>query len=72
MVLPAPLGPTIPMRESSWTSRSTSLIEGGFGWVVAEGDVGHLDDGRGKLFDVREAEVDNVFAFWGLKMGHFF
>ena len=28
MVLPAPLGPTMPMRESSWTSRSIFLRRG--------------------------------------------
>ena len=45
--------------------------EGGGVGLVGEGDVGHLDDGRGELFDVGEFEVDGVFGFGGGEDGHF-
>ena len=48
------------------------VAEEGFGGLVAEGDAAHLDDGRGELFDVWEAEVHGVDIFRGFEDGHLF
>ena len=48
------------------------VAEERFGGLVAEGDAAHLDNGRGELFNVWEAEVHGVDTFGWFEDGHLF